>query len=95
MLRGPAEMSTTDMFTFSASGLMCLPMVIHPYQRIPCEITKTVPDDWGLGHSRTGWITADVFHEYTGPIAPRLGKHNVKFPLILSSDITRDDSEEP
>jgi len=38
-------------------------------------------------------MTADVFHEYTGHFAPRLGKQNVKFPLILSSDITLDDSE--
>ena len=93
MLRDPAETSTTDTFTFSASGLMRLPKVIHPYQIIPCEITKTVPDDWGLGHSPTGWMTADVFHEYTGHFAPCLGKHDVKFPLILSSDMTLDDSE--
>jgi len=72
-LRGTAEMSTTDMFTFSASRLMCLPTVIHPHQRIPCEITKTVPDNQELG--------------------PRLRKNNVKFPLILSSDMTLDDSE--
>lgn len=66
-------MSTTDTFTLSASRLMCPAMVIHPYQRIPCEITKTVPDNWGVG--------------------PRLGKHNVKVPLILSSDMTLADSE--
>jgi hypothetical protein len=68
-------------------------MVIHPYQRIPSEITKTVPEDWGLEHSPTGWMTADVFHEYTRHFAPCLGKHNVKIPLILSSDITLDNSE--
>lgn len=81
-------MSTTDTFTFSASGLTCPPTVIHPYQRIPCEITKTVPDDWGLGQSPTGWMTADVLPEYTGHFAPHLGKHNVKFPFILLSVTT-------
>jgi hypothetical protein len=55
--------------------------------------SQIVPDDWGLGHSSTGWMTADIFHENTGHFDPRLGKHAVKFPLILSSDMTLDDSE--
>jgi hypothetical protein len=69
-------------------------MAIHPYERTPCEITKTVPDDWGLGHSPAGCMTADIFHEYTRHFSPRLGKH-VKFSLILSSDMTLYVSEQP
>jgi hypothetical protein len=56
-------------------------------QRTPSEITKRVPDDWRIGHSPIGWMTAEVFYEYTGNVfASHLGKHNVKFPLILSVD---------
>jgi hypothetical protein len=49
------------MFTFSTGGLMSPPMVIYPYEGILSEITKTVSDDWGVGHSTTGWMTAAVF----------------------------------
>jgi hypothetical protein len=45
--RGLAKASVTDMLVFSASGTMCPPMLIYPYERIPLEITERVPDDWG------------------------------------------------
>jgi hypothetical protein len=57
----PAKVSVTAMFTFSVGGLMLPPMVIYPYERILSEITKTVSDNWGVGHSTTGWMTATVF----------------------------------
>jgi hypothetical protein len=57
----PAKVSVTAMFTFSAGGLMLPPMVIYPYERILSGITKTISDDWGVGHSTTGRMTAEVF----------------------------------
>jgi hypothetical protein len=72
------------MFAFSASGLMFPLMMIHPFQRIPSEITKTVPDNWGVGRRPSGWMTAELLDEYTGHVsAPQLEKHNVKFSVIL------------
>jgi hypothetical protein len=85
--RGLAKASVTDMLAFSASGTMCPPMLICPYKRIPLEITKRVPDDWGVGHSPAGWMTAEVFYEYTGNVfTSHLGKHNVEFPADLPVD---------
>jgi hypothetical protein len=85
--RGLAKVSITDMLAFSASGMMCPAMLIYPYKRIPSEITKRVPEDLGVGHNPTGWMTAEVFYEYTGNVfVSHLGKHNVKFPVTLSVD---------
>jgi hypothetical protein len=64
--RGIAKVSVTRMLAFSASGMMCPPTLIYIYKRIPLEITKRVPDDWGVGHSPAGWIIAEAFYEYTG-----------------------------
>jgi hypothetical protein len=33
------------MFTFSTSGMMCLPMLIQIHKRILSEITYRIPDD--------------------------------------------------
>jgi hypothetical protein len=83
--RGLATASTTDMLTFSASGMMCPPILMYPCKRIPSEITKRVPDDRGVGHSLVGWMTAKVFYEYIGyDFVSHLGKHNAKFPANLS-----------
>jgi hypothetical protein len=49
--RDLAEVSLTAMFTFSASGMMCPPMLIYPYKRIPSEITHTIPSDWSMAYN--------------------------------------------
>jgi hypothetical protein len=60
-------------------------MLIYPYKRMPPEITKGVPDDWGVGHSPAGWMTA--FYAHTGyDFTSHLGKHNVKLPANLPVD---------
>ena len=45
--RALAKASITAMFAFSTSGMMCTPMLIYPYKRIPSEITES---DWWLEH---------------------------------------------
>ncbi|KAJ8929586.1 hypothetical protein NQ314_017693 [Rhamnusium bicolor] len=48
---------------------------------------KSVPDDWSIGKSDTGWMKAEVFYEYVGYIFyPFLVKNNVKFPVIYFLD---------
>ena len=41
----PCKSALTAMFVFTASGMMCPPMLIYPYKRIPSEITQRVPHD--------------------------------------------------
>jgi len=58
-------------------------MMIYPNKRIPSEMMR-LSVDWGVGHSSTGWMKAEVFYEYIGHVfTPQLGIHNVKFPDIL------------
>jgi hypothetical protein len=38
--RGLARATIEAVFAFSASGMMCPPMLIYPYKRIPSEITQ-------------------------------------------------------
>jgi hypothetical protein len=76
--RGLAEAFITDVFAFSASGLICPPMLIYPCQRIRSEITKAVREDLEQGHILTEGMTTQVFYEYIGHVfAPKLGKLNV------------------
>jgi hypothetical protein len=59
--RGLGKPFITAVFTFYASGMMCPPILMYPYQRILSQITQSAPDDWQAAHSPTGWMTADVF----------------------------------
>lgn len=46
---------------FNANGDTLPPMIIYPYKRLPREVAESVPDDWVIGLSDSGWINSEVF----------------------------------
>uniref|UniRef100_A0A6P7EZ51 Uncharacterized protein LOC114324264 n=1 Tax=Diabrotica virgifera virgifera TaxID=50390 RepID=A0A6P7EZ51_DIAVI len=75
------------MFTFTASGGITPPMVVYPYKRLPANIAKSVPGEWGIGLSDTGWMKAELMCDYIENILyPHLKKVNTSFPVILFLD---------
>lgn len=85
--RGSSKENITVMFTFSADGKICSPMVVFPYKRIPEKISMTIPEDWGIGRSDNGWMTAQTFYEYIANVFhPYLLKQGVELPVILFID---------
>lgn len=81
---GNAKENLTVMFTFYAAGYMCHPMVIYNYQRIPQDIVNSVPPNWGIGHSESGWMKSEVFYEFIANIFyPFVVEKGIKFPIIL------------
>jgi len=84
---GNSKENLTVMFTFNAAGDMCHPMVIYNYQRIPQDIVNSVPPNWGIGHSESGWMKSEVFYEYIANIFyPFVVEKGIKFPIILFVD---------
>lgn len=86
--KGSSKESITVMFSFSASGFTCPPLIIYPYKRIPEKISRTVKDpDWGIGRSDNGWMTAETFYDYVKNVFHRfLVKNNIQFPVLLFLD---------
>lgn len=75
------------MFTFSADGDICCPMVVYPYQRIPEKIANSVNPSWGISRSDNGWMTSETFYQYIQNVFhPHLISKNVTFPVILFLD---------
>ncbi|KAJ8958358.1 hypothetical protein NQ314_006419 [Rhamnusium bicolor] len=75
------------MFTFSASGEICAPMIVYPYKRIPEKIIQSVPPQWGIARSDNDWMTAETFYEYIANVLhPYLVKQKTIFPIILFVD---------
>ena len=46
--RGLAKVSITAIFAFSVYGMMCPPMLIYPYKRIPSEIRDCLEHDQNI-----------------------------------------------
>ncbi|KAJ8936814.1 hypothetical protein NQ318_015281 [Aromia moschata] len=82
-----SKCSLTVMFTFGADGSVTPLMVIYPYKRLPKSIAESVPQEWGIGISDTGWMKSEVFYEYIGNILhPHLVRKGIQFPIVLFVD---------
>lgn len=77
----------TVLVTGSAGGTLAPPMVVFRYERIPREIALSVPSDWGIGRSESGWMTGETFFEYvTNVFFPWLEENHIQLPIILFID---------
>lgn len=89
---GNPKENLTVMFTLSALGEMCYPMIMYNYKRIPQDIVNSVPTNWGIGHSDTGWMKSEVFYLFLYIIYianifhPFLIEKGIKLPVILFVD---------
>lgn len=73
--------------TFSASGKVLPVFIIYPYERIPFEIARNIPEDWASEKSPKGWMTSRVFYGYiANTLLPALREANVKFPVLFLID---------
>lgn len=84
---GNAKENLTVMFVFSAAGVMCYPMVVYNYKRLPQNILSSAPTNWGIGLSDSGWMKSETFYEFIANIVhPFLHQNNIKLPIILLVD---------
>lgn len=84
---GNQKENITVMFTHSALGKMCYPMIIYNYKKISQVIVNSDPTNWRVGHSETGWMNWEIFYEYIANIFHSfLIEKGIKLPVILFVD---------
>lgn len=77
----------TVLVTGSAAGQLPPPMIVFKYKRIPDDVGRSVPEDWGLGKSDSGWMPGQVFYDYlVNVFHPWLLRENITPPVILFVD---------
>lgn len=71
----------------NASGVVGPTMIVFNYVRIPVDIAESVPKDWAIGKSESGWMTGELFFEYISNIFhPWLLAQKIETPVILFVD---------
>lgn len=71
----------------NASGVVGPTMIVFNYVRIPVDIAESVPKDWAIGKSDSGWMTGELFFEYiTNIFHPWLQAQKIETPVILFVD---------
>ena len=84
---GKEKESLTVLCTFSAAGDALPPMIMYPYKRIPAHISDSVPENWPIGRSNTGWMISSTFYEYiANSFYPWCISNGVEFPIIYFLD---------
>lgn len=64
IVKGKEKEAVTVLAFFSAMGDILPPCVVFPYIRPPKDVVNSMPNDWFLGKSDTGWMKADIFYDY-------------------------------
>lgn len=84
---GPEKECISVLCSFNAAGDCVDPVIIYPYKRIPRDIAESVPSNYAIGRSDSGWMVSETFYEYIANIFyPRLIKSNVQFPVLVFMD---------
>jgi hypothetical protein len=74
-------------FTFSADGQTCCPMIIYPFKRISERTSESVHAGWGIACSDKRWMRAEVFFKYIANVLhPFFVTEGMKLPVVLSLD---------
>jgi hypothetical protein len=61
-------------------------LVVFPYIRPPRAIIESMPENWILGKSVSGWMRNAVFSEYVANgLNDWLSKENIKKPIPFSN----------
>jgi len=85
--RSAEKENITVLCTYSADGKSLPPMIIYPYKRIPLHIAQSLPDNWAIGRSDSGWMVSATFYEYVANVVyPWLVENKIEFPVILYVD---------
>lgn len=75
------------LFTANAAGAMVPPMIFFTYERIPANISASIPNSWEIGKPESGWMTGESFFEYiTNVFYPCLIANNIAFLVVLYMD---------
>ncbi|KAI4454266.1 hypothetical protein MML48_10g00001244 [Holotrichia oblita] len=62
--KGNEKENLTVLVTFTGDGRMCPPVVVFPYVKPPKAVVDSIPEQWILGKSESGWMHSDVFYEF-------------------------------
>lgn len=77
----------TTLLGGNAAGQMAPPMIIFKNKIVPRNVSKTLPDGWGIGLSDSGWMTTSTFLEYMKELFyPFLVAEKIPFPVIVFID---------
>ncbi|XP_044757482.1 CENP-B homolog protein 2-like [Coccinella septempunctata] len=85
--KGNEKENLTVLITITADGRICPPVVVFPYVRPPKAVVDSMPENWILGKSQSGWMRSDVFFEFVANgLNNWVTEQNIPKPILLLVD---------
>lgn len=60
---GSDKENITVLCNVNAAGSVAPTLIVYPGKRLPQSVKLSVPDDWCISKSDSGWINGEVFYE--------------------------------
>lgn len=77
----------TMLFNLNAEGDLVPTMIVFAYKCVPYSVSQSVPQDWAIGKSDSGWMTGETFFEYIANVfEPWLTRIGIQRPVLLFID---------
>lgn len=77
----------TVLCNINAGGKVAPTLIVFPGQRLPSPLKLSVPEEWAVSCSESGWINGEVFFEYFENIFYKwVQNQNIAFPIIVFID---------
>ncbi|KAL7306367.1 hypothetical protein TKK_0001791 [Trichogramma kaykai] len=84
---GNDKETITVLIFIAANGKLVTPMVVYPYIRLPQPVAESVPENWIIGKSESGWMQSQVFYEYmANGFNQWLTDNDIKKPILCLVD---------
>ncbi|KAF2882689.1 hypothetical protein ILUMI_23491 [Ignelater luminosus] len=81
------EKAITVLMFFSASGEILPPCAVFPFVRPPKDVILSMPGDWFLEKSDSGWMKSDIFFDYiVKGLDNWLLQKNIEKPVLVFVD---------
>lgn len=85
--KGNEKENITVLLTISADGRICPVCVVYPYKKPPRAIVESLPDEWILGKSESGWMRSDVFFDFVkNGLNEWVLNENIQKPILFFVD---------
>lgn len=84
---GNEKANITVLLVFTANGKIGPPLVVFPYIRPPKALIESMPPNWILGRSDSGWMKCDNFFDYiANDFNEWVKQMKLKRPILLLID---------
>jgi len=79
--------NVTVLYCMNAAGEFAPPLVVYKYLRLPGHFRDSLPENWSIKGTKSGWMNQETFYEYIANVfIPYIREQHGEAPVVLFFD---------